>query len=609
LGDAIGADAQTVATKVHRFQPDMATIEAPPTGKLWIVDEAGMASAKDKADLLARAAAEDARVILVGDDHQIGSVGAGAAFAQIKAAHRDDTYELTDIKRQTSAQLRDAVYAAIRGDATTALDKVDVREHKSQTVAAEAVADDYMKHVAEGKSTLVVTLSRADRAEVNAAIQARRERAGEVTNVRSVDTLSEKGWTDAQKADASRYQPGDVIEAQRDFRDGPKRGELATVTKVEDGKVTTERSNGREWAFDPSRTNRYSVLDKNEARMGEGDRVVAKGAISASDAKGEAVQIKNGTEMAVDRMHNDGRMDVRYGDDKRATIDASQGVRADLGYAQTANQAQGKTVDVVIADMRSTQRKLADQQRMYVALSRAKETAIVHTDDKEKLAEQIERHSGRKETAMDRAGGREVRPGRGAERDAEPQGTKRNQERNADLAERDRGSRNLPSPEQRRGRVAQSGEGRRGIRGAIADGIRAAAQEVGKSIKDYGDRAPERQAAKAEKRDAEFLRKGAKKANRDIDKRTRKAEKRIQKAYGTNPKAGRIAQFFETGRKAKGRKAMKKVQAGRDRAKANLAAAIQRAQARQTHREFERAFKAQQQRNAPVRERSGPHFG
>ena len=606
LGDAIGADAQTVAAKINRFQPDAAAGKAPPTGRLWIVDEAGMASAKDKSDLLARAAAEDARVILVGDDGQIGSVGAGAAFKQIKDAHRDETYELTDIKRQTSAQLRAAVYDAIRGDASAALEKVEVHEHKGQVEAAEAVADDYMKHVGEGKSTLVVTLSRADRADVNAAIHERRVQAGEVTNVHAVTTLQGKGWTDAQRADASRYQPGDVIEAQRDFRGGPKRGELATVTKVEDGKVTVERSGGKEWTFDPKRTNRFSVMEQNETRMGEGDRIIAKGAIAASDSKGEAVQIKNGTEMTVDRMHDDGRIDVRYDDDKRATIDASRGVRADLGYAQTANQAQGKTVDVVIADMRSTQRKLADQQRAYVALSRAKETAIVHTDSKEKLAEQIERHSGRKETAMDRSDGRNVRPESGTERGAEPQSTKRMQGQGRGNAEHDRGARNLRSPEQRRGRVAQSGERRRGI----AASIRAAGHQVGEAVKDYRARAPERRAAKAEKRDADFLRKGAKKIDRRIDKRTRKAEKRIQKAYGTNPKAGRIAQFFETGRKAKGRKAMKRVQAGHAKAKASLATAVLQAQARQKFREFEQAHKAQQERRAPIRGRStGPRLG
>ena len=403
LGDAIGAAGQTVASKIHQL-PDRVPSAAP--GIVWIVDEAGMASAKDKEALLSVAVREHARVVLVGDDKQIGSVGAGAAFGQIKEAHRAETYELTEIKRQTSAQLREAVYDSIKGDAKSALDKVEVVEHKVRDAGVQAVADRYMRHADAGKETLVVTLSRDDRRDVNKAIQQRREARGEVRDARDVVTLRDKQWTPAQKADASRYQPGDVIEAGRDFRGGPRRGEVATVKQVRDGKVTVERANGQRWRFDPKKVNRYAALDRETARMGAGDKIVAKGAIAATGRHGEKIEIKNGAEMTVSKVRVDGRIDVEMGKGraaKNATIDASQGVRADLGYAQTANQAQGRTVDVAIGSMRSTQHKLADQQRIYVMMSRAREKAVIHTDDKEKLAEQIARHSGGKETALQAA--------------------------------------------------------------------------------------------------------------------------------------------------------------------------------------------------------------
>lgn len=411
LGEAISTDARTIASTIHQQRARTAEPGGEkPTGKLWIVDEAGMASARDKEALLAKAEKEHARVILVGDDRQIGSVGAGAAFEQIKAAHASETHELTEIKRQTSAQLREAVYDAIRGDAKAALDKVEVHEHKDHGQGVQVIADDYMRHAGEGKKTLVVTLSRQDRADVNAAIQQRREADGEVKDVRAVTTLRDKQWTEAQKADAARYQAGDVIEAGRDFRRGPSRGELATVVVVRDGKVTAERANGSRWTFDPKKANKYAVLERDETRMGAGDKIIAKGAIAARDAKGERFEIKNGTEMTVTRVRDDGRIEARIGKDRRVTLDARQGVRADLGYAQTANQAQGRTVDVAVGYMRSTQRKLADQQRMYVTLSRARERAVVHTDDKAKLAETLARNTGQKETAIARAQEHTARP-------------------------------------------------------------------------------------------------------------------------------------------------------------------------------------------------------
>ena len=400
LGDAIGADSRTVASKIHQ-QPGRGADTAP--GKLWILDEAGMVSAKDKEALTAAAAREGAFLVSTGDDRQTGSVGAGAAFTQTKEAHPNETYELTEIKRQTSAQLREAVYDSIKGDAKAALDKVEVVEHKARDAGVQAVADSYMRHADGGKETLVVTLSRDDRADVNAAIQQRREARGEVHDARDVTTLRDKQWTAAQQADAARYQPGDVIEAGRDFRQGPKRGELATVVEVRGGKVTAERAGGQRWTFDPKKVNRFTVADREATRMGAGDKVVAKGAVVATDRHGEKIEIKNGQEMTVAKVRADGRIDVEVGKGRKAkaaTIDASQGVRADLGYAQTANQAQGKTVDVAIGSMRSTQHKLSDQQRLYVTMSRAREKAEIHTDDEAKLAEQIARQTGQKETAM-----------------------------------------------------------------------------------------------------------------------------------------------------------------------------------------------------------------
>ena len=68
--------------------------------RLWIVDEASLLSARDTAKLLSKAETEGARVLLVGDVKQLGSVEAGAAFAQLQAAGMA-TPHLTTIVRQT----------------------------------------------------------------------------------------------------------------------------------------------------------------------------------------------------------------------------------------------------------------------------------------------------------------------------------------------------------------------------------------------------------------------------------------------------------------------------------------------------------------------------
>ncbi|EQD38319.1 hypothetical protein B2A_11510, partial [mine drainage metagenome] len=77
-------------------------------------------------------------VILAGDTQQLGSVEAGEAFDQIR--ERFGSADLTDIKRQKNAQLRGAIYDALRGDAKGALEKVPVVELKTRGERVEEIA-------------------------------------------------------------------------------------------------------------------------------------------------------------------------------------------------------------------------------------------------------------------------------------------------------------------------------------------------------------------------------------------------------------------------------------------------------------------------------------
>src|SRR5690606_369291 len=78
LAQRIGTRGDTVAR--HLLVPERS---APGQPVAWIVDEASLLSARDTARLFGLAEQHDARVILVGDVKQLGSVEAGAAFAQL----------------------------------------------------------------------------------------------------------------------------------------------------------------------------------------------------------------------------------------------------------------------------------------------------------------------------------------------------------------------------------------------------------------------------------------------------------------------------------------------------------------------------------------------
>ncbi|EQD36905.1 TrwC protein, partial [mine drainage metagenome] len=153
LTESLGVKAETVAAVLNEQQkPD-----APRDHELWIVDESGMVSAKDMKDLLARAERAGATIILAGDRQQIGSVGAGAAYAQLSDAVRPEhKHELTHIVRQKNEALRGAVYAALSGKVRDALAKADTQEVKTRDGQIQAAAERYQEAQAAGKSALVV---------------------------------------------------------------------------------------------------------------------------------------------------------------------------------------------------------------------------------------------------------------------------------------------------------------------------------------------------------------------------------------------------------------------------------------------------------------------
>ncbi|MYB13381.1 MAG: hypothetical protein F4X42_09025 [Rhodospirillaceae bacterium] len=73
----------------------------------------------------------------------------------------------------------------------------------------------------------------------------------------------------------------------------------------------------------------------------------------------------------------------------------------DRAFAATVHAFQGRTVDRIVAAMPAGNPKLTDQRAFYVAISRARETAMLVTDDAHKLADQLQRATGERLAALD----------------------------------------------------------------------------------------------------------------------------------------------------------------------------------------------------------------
>lgn len=399
LGGAIGEKGATVASHVMSHSAKLVMHE-PGQRELWIVDEAGMVSAKDMECLMQKADLEKAVVILAGDTRQLGSVEAGAAFEQLR--DRFGSEDLTDIKRQKNNLLRESVYDAVRGDARAALSKVLVEELKTREQRVGAIVESYMARPAKDRAqTLILAPGKDDRQQINHAVRAARREAGELGRETTVTSLTQSDMTRAEQRDAARYQPGMVIEARRRFQRGPDKGKRGEVVGVEKGKVVVVLEGGHVWRFDPRKTAAIGVYECRRAlRVAEGDQLIAKATIHADEGRGgKAVQIKNGTPLDVVRVRDDAII-VR---DRHGTeLAIGREAQVDYAYAQTVHQAQGQDYAHVIAHAESKRENLASLSALYVTISRARESAVVVSDSKDKLIEALERNTGRKATAMER---------------------------------------------------------------------------------------------------------------------------------------------------------------------------------------------------------------
>jgi conjugative relaxase-like TrwC/TraI family protein len=156
-------------------------VPALQAGDIVVVDEAGMASTADLAAVSARCRAAGAKLVLVGDSKQLGSVGAGGAFADLST--RSLSYELTEVRRFHEDWEKTASLGLRERD-RAAVDEYDrhgrIRAGGTQEQAAEAAARAWLADTVAGKESLLVVGSNAAAYAVSAQLRTELVRLGMV---------------------------------------------------------------------------------------------------------------------------------------------------------------------------------------------------------------------------------------------------------------------------------------------------------------------------------------------------------------------------------------------------------------------------------------------
>ena len=403
LGEALGTRGDTVAR--HLLSPDRSHGRQPTA---WIVDEASLLSARDTAKLFDLAEKQSARVILVGDVKQLGSVEAGAAFAQLQGAGME-TAKLGEIVRQTNLDTKEAVLASIEGDARKALAALDrgggqVIENADIAERFAAIARQYaVLDKASRARTLIVEPSREGRDALTADIRAELTRSGALNGPAvAMQSLANKGLTRAEAHNPMSYERGDMVRFSSDYAEkGVRRGEAYRVEEIDPAKavIILKSEDGREvdWRLRQWGAGKVQAFEPQSLELKAGDSI----RFTRNDRDAGRINGGRGEVVAVDLPARSATIRTPDGKTQILHLDSARDRHIAHAYVDTAFAAQGRTADHVIVHADSRATNLVDQKSFYVGISRAKETATIFTNDRGKLISAIGERAGQVQTAID----------------------------------------------------------------------------------------------------------------------------------------------------------------------------------------------------------------
>lgn len=385
-----------------RESAGLKNLRAAHTGKSLLVDEASMMS-NAGADRLFRVATalQIERIILIGDERQLGSPEAGAPF-RLLLEEKMDHARMTEIRRQKDPEIKAAVTAMAKGTPVPGLRAlgsrvVEVGKDATDTrLAAEAF--DAWKTVRDaGGSAPIIVPTHALRDQISHLVRQDMAGRGELTGQAvAAKTLSHVRMSTAESYKAASYTEGQVLVFHAGVKSaGIAKGDQLVVTgRDERNEALHVLAGDRQVTIDlnalaVSRKSKFQAYRAKETEIQAGDRLVWE----RRDDQRPFIQTGNSLTV-LEAGSKEWR--IQTADGVERTLSASDPALRFVShdYAMTADRSQGSTHQNVVAVLSSKHGEGANQARAYVQASRTAETLTFVTNDARLLGMRLNDQTG-----------------------------------------------------------------------------------------------------------------------------------------------------------------------------------------------------------------------
>jgi len=375
--------------EAHTLASFLRTKDKPiDSNTIIVLDESGVVGSRQMEQVMRIVEAAGARMVLIGDTKQTEAIEAGKPFAQLQHDGMQTT-RISEIQRQKEPELKAAVEHAAEGRVSQSLKHLThVEELKERTARHRAIVNDYTQlSEPERRETLIVAGTNEARREINRLVRESLDLTGWG---REFETLTRVDMTQAQRRFAPSYQPGMVIQPEKDYQKaGLTRGETYRVQEALPGNdLVLLRSDGTTTTINPRKATQLSVYHLERTELAIGDTI----RINRNDPGRD---LTNGDRMRVASViggivklesveQKDGRP-VRS-----LELPTNKPLHLEHAYASTVHSSQGLTNNraLIALDTRSC---TTSMNLYYVAISRARYEARVYTNSLKELPAAIAR--------------------------------------------------------------------------------------------------------------------------------------------------------------------------------------------------------------------------